>query len=251
MYIFTDRVLLNAYLEDRKNAFDGNSQHPRVSPSPPEHYPRQTYFDAAFYFPASENSQDVYEENGKYSRGIDAWYVFSPDLVRPQINQTVVMRGSTWIEGKYNIEEREVSWLNNKISLMSYDIYNVIPKGRYYTFSIKRIVDKDERTRKIFNILLNESFLVKSEYIKVLDDNIAYVYLGWMYSVTVDGGRTWNLWNAERDLPEWTCCNPGLIKEINLSIQGDGTMTLQPDPNNSGLNILLRTVDFGKHWKKE
>ena len=163
----------------------------------------------------------------------------------------MILRGATWREGKYNVETQEFPWQPGKITLTTYDIYNVEPSGRYYTFTVPRKIGDYETTSIIFNILLEEAVPFNSNQVKILSDKIAYVYLGWMYSVTLDGGRAWHLWDAERNLPEWKCCDPGLLREVNISDQGNGIMTLRPDPTKPESLVYLRTNDFGKSWKND
>src|SRR5262249_1169731 len=252
LIVFTEKDLLDAYLEDRKKPW-WESEIPREYRTPPPSPPpslgsRRTFYDAKFSVDPSEPL--LGEEDDKYSRGFNVSYSFPPDLTRPHIYKTVVLRGSTWTQGKYNLQTREFPWRTGKITLTAYDIYNVEPASRYYTFTMTRNVDDQERARIIFNILPDEAVPLSTNLVNIISDKIAYVYLGWMYSVTLDGGKTWHLWDAERNLPGWDCCNPGLIQEINLSDQGSGVMTLRPDPNKPESQVSLHTDDFGQHWKK-
>jgi hypothetical protein len=32
--------------------------------------------------------------------------------------------------------------------------------------------------------------------------DIGYVFMGFMYAVTTDAGKTWSVWSAEKDLPD-------------------------------------------------
>lgn len=84
--------------------------------------------------------------------------------------------------------------------------------------------------------------------VRFLSPQSAFVYIGWRYAVTTDGGKRWDVWNAERDLPGWQCCNYGLIKEIQLKPNGAGRMILNPIQDRRGEVPELVTSDFGAHW---
>jgi len=72
--------------------------------------------------------------------------------------------------------------------------------------------------------------------------------MGWMFAVTTDGGATWSVWDAKKDLPNWQCCNYGLIKDVRLDSKGTGVMILNPIPQRRGEVPELHTNDFGRHW---
>src|SRR5262249_16563172 len=133
LIVFTEKDLLDAYLEDRKKPW-WESEIPREYRTPPPSPPpslgsRRTFYDAKFSVDPSEPL--LGEEDDKYSRGFNVSYSFPPDLTRPHIYKTVVLRGSTWTQGKYNLQTREFPWRTGKITLTAYDIYNVEPASRY------------------------------------------------------------------------------------------------------------------------
>lgn len=254
--IFTERELLNAYLEERKTPWRGvdtprEFRKPAPPPPPALMKSRKTYFDAEFSIVPSESSIDPNKGDDISSRGYNVTYSFAPDLNQPHIRKEVVLRGATWRQGKYNIETQEFPWQAGTIKLTAYDIYNVEPSGRYHTFTVPRKIGDYETTSIVFNILLKEAVPLTTNRVKIFNDQIAYVYLGWIYSVTLDGGRSWHLWDAERNLPEWNCCDADLIKDISISEQGDGVMIILPDSRKPESLLYLRTRDFGQHWKKD
>ena len=253
MMVFTEKDLLNVYLEGLKRPrweSDVPLEYRRPLPTrPPSYGSRRNYHDAEFSQVPSEPSLHISKGDDIYSRGYNVTYIFAPDLSRPDIKKEVVLRGATWREGKYNVETHVFPWQPGEIKLTAYDIYNVEPPSRYYTFTVPRKVNNYETISIIFNILLEETVLVNSNQVKILSDKIAYVYLGWMYSVTLDGGKAWHLWDAERNLPGWNCCDSGLIRDVNISDHGNGIMTLRPDPNKPESLIYLHTDDFGQSWR--
>lgn len=68
------------------------------------------------------------------------------------------------------------------------------------------------------------------------------------YAVTTDSGRTWSVWDAEKDLPYRQHNLWPSIKEVHLDSGGTGNMTLQPLVDQAGTVPLLHTNDYGRHW---
>jgi hypothetical protein len=251
--VFTDQRLLAAYLKDRrKGPREPDPKGANATPaSSPWYYRRSTFSDARYSKIPSEPSLDPSKGDGRYSRGYNVTYLFAPDLTQPNVLKEVVLRGATWRQGKYNSQAREFPWQSSKITLTAYDIYNVEPSGRYHTFSITKHSNEGENGKIIFNILLSDPPSVSTNQVKILNDKIAYVYLGWMYSVSLDGGLTWHLWDAEKTLPSWECCDSGLIQDINIDNSGNGRMALRVNPNNLAELLYLYTNDYGQHWIKD
>jgi len=89
---------------------------------------------------------------------------------------------------------------------------------------------------------------IPREQVNFIDDQIGYVYMGWMYAVTTDGGRNWSVWTAERDLSNWKCCNYKLIRDVQLAADGTGKMVFNRVPGRQGEVPELRTRDYGRSW---
>src|ERR1051326_3412453 len=86
------------------------------------------------------------------------------------------------------------------------------PSGAYYVFESAPLHSGD--WNHITTFRHDDQIGIPRDQVRFVHDNIGYVFMGWMYAVTMDGGATWHVWNAEADLPNWQCCNHGLIKEI-------------------------------------
>ncbi len=84
--------------------------------------------------------------------------------------------------------------------------------------------------------------------VQFLNDRVGYLFMAWMYAVTVDGGATWSIWSAEKDLPNWRCCNYRLIQDVHIAPDGAGRMRLNPIPQRQGEVPELHTEDYGQHW---
>jgi hypothetical protein len=89
---------------------------------------------------------------------------------------------------------------------------------------------------------------IARDQVRFVNAQVGYAFMGWMYAVTTDGGRNWSVWNAEKDLPKWDCCNYRLISAVNIDVNGSGTMILNPIPQRQGEVRQLHTKDFGHHW---
>jgi hypothetical protein len=117
--------------------------------------------------------------------------------------------------------------------------------GAYYSFEA---VDDSNSKREIMTFRHDDPVPINKDGIVFVNDDIAYVFMGWQYAVTTDRGKSWQVWSAEKDLPGWKCCNYRMIQEVRLSPDGTGTMKLNPIPNRQGEVPELVTKDFGRHW---
>jgi hypothetical protein len=86
--------------------------------------------------------------------------------------------------------------------------------------------------------------------VKVVSDRTAFLYIGWVYAVTTDSGRTWHRWSAADDLAGWSCCNYGVIDSISIGPDGRGTMYLDLIEAAPGTVPELKTDDYGLRWHR-
>lgn len=121
--------------------------------------------------------------------------------------------------------------------------------GAYYVF--QSTVAGSNEWKEIMTFRHDDPNPIPREQIRFLDDQVGYAFMGWMYAVTTDGGQTWFVWDAKKDLPNWECCNYSLISEINIAHGGTGTMTLNPIQGRRGEVPELHTKDYGRHWSVE
>jgi hypothetical protein len=102
--------------------------------------------------------------------------------------------------------------------------------------------------RDITTFRHDDAVPIPRDQIRFVNNRVAFVFMGWIYAVTTDGGATWSVWDAGNDLPNWQCCNYRLITDVKLNVDGTGTMTLNPIQDRPGEVPQLRTKDFGRHW---
>jgi hypothetical protein len=144
------------------------------------------------------------------------------------------------------IESWEKSNQTFTVRVESHTEENAFLPGAYYVFH--SAPSGSDTWREIMTFRHDDPHLIPRDQVRFVNDRVGYVFMGWMYAVTADGGASWSIWNAEKDLPKWVCCNYGLIASINLQPDGTGTMILNPIPNRQGEVPQLYTKDFGQHW---
>jgi hypothetical protein len=118
--------------------------------------------------------------------------------------------------------------------------------GAYYVFMSAQAGSK--KWREIFTFRHDDPVPIPKEQVRLVGKGVGYVYMGWMYAVTTDAGKSWSVWDAAENLPEWSCCNYGLIASVGIEPDGKGTMILNPIQGRSGEVGQLHTTDFGRSW---
>ncbi|HBB87808.1 MAG TPA: hypothetical protein DC047_09355 [Blastocatellia bacterium] len=118
--------------------------------------------------------------------------------------------------------------------------------GSNYVFTSAKVGSDDWKEFMTFRH--DDPIPIPRQQIHFVNDKIAYVFIGWMYAVTTDGGSSWSVWNAENDLPGWRCCNYGLIQDLRVEPDGVGKMKLKPIMQRDGEVPELHTRDYGRHW---
>lgn len=102
--------------------------------------------------------------------------------------------------------------------------------------------------REIMKFRHDDPVPIPRDQVQLLNDKIGYMFIGWIYAVTTDGGKSWSVWTAEQDLRNWRCCNYKLIRSVQIALDGTGTMILNSIPDREGEVPELYTRDYGRHW---
>lgn len=118
--------------------------------------------------------------------------------------------------------------------------------GAYYRFEGASSGSDD--WREIMTFRHDDDPKIPRDQVRFVNDEIGYVFMGWMYAVTTDAGKSWSVWSAEKDLPDWQCCNYKLINDVTMGSDGRGVMRLSPSEGRRGEVAELRTNDYGRHW---
>jgi len=133
-----------------------------------------------------------------------------------------------------------------KIRISEYDEKGAYLTGAYYVFE-SAALDSDNWI-PIMTFRHDDQPGIPKDQVRFVDQQIAYAYMGWMSAVTKDGGTSWTVWDAKKDLPDWKCCNYGLIDDLKIALEGEGVMKLRPIHQRPGEIPELRTKDYGQHW---
>ena len=118
--------------------------------------------------------------------------------------------------------------------------------GAYYVFQFANL--GSDRWVEVMTFRHDDPVPIPRDAVRFVNERTGYIFMGWKYAVTTDGGVTWRVWNAEEHLPNWQCCNYGLIKYVRVEPAGTGEMILNPIPQRRGEVQALQTTDYGKHW---
>jgi hypothetical protein len=93
---------------------------------------------------------------------------------------------------------------------------------------------------------------IPRDQIRLMNDRVAYAFIGNYYMATTDSGRTWFVWDANTELPvEQIMDRYNLwpaVKTIEMQSDGAGRMTLYQYSNERERGPDLHTLDFGRRW---
>jgi hypothetical protein len=123
----------------------------------------------------------------------------------------------------------------------------VLIPGAYYEVHCR---DKGEEERVVFKLRHDDPLPIPRRQFRRINEQMALFFMAWKLIITVDGGRTWLEWDAERDLPGWKdyeTSNYRFIQDVSFSGEGIGTMKILPIrwPN----SLTLHSDDWGRTWK--
>jgi len=121
--------------------------------------------------------------------------------------------------------------------------------GAYYVFESSPA--PTDQWREIIVFRHDDPVPIPRNQVRFVNERIGYIFMGWMFAVTTNGGTDWSVWRADKDLPGWQCCNYKLIKDVTIAPDGSGVMTMSPIPGRRGEVPSLQTRDYGRHWLPE
>ena len=88
---------------------------------------------------------------------------------------------------------------------------------------------------------------IENRQIHFVNDQVAYMYMGWMYAVTIDSGLSWHIWDGNRvELFSKDRIGYSGIQTIIIDHNGQGKMLLQLIGFSNP--VELQTDDFGVSW---
>jgi|SRR5882672_628092 len=122
--------------------------------------------------------------------------------------------------------------------------------GARYVFQSAAVGSED--WHEIITYKADQVMSMPGDQIRFVLNHVAYVFIGNYYIVTTDSGRTWFVWDANKELPVeefmkrynlWPA-----IKEIDMQSDGTGKMTLYQYLDKRERGPVLLTSDYGHHW---
>ena len=122
--------------------------------------------------------------------------------------------------------------------------------GAYYVFQSSP-KESPDTWREVMTHRRDDPGPIPRQSVHFVNKNIAFIFIDWMYAVTVDGGSNWAIWSARDDLPKWECCDYRVIKDVTIASDGTGTMALEGLRDGQSEVRALKTRDFGRHWTQE
>src|SRR5947209_16599416 len=84
-----------------------------------------------------------------------------------------------------------------RVVVTAYAEKNSFVPGAYYSFEA---VDGSNNRREIMTFRHDDPVPINKKGIAFLYADIGYVFMGLLYDVTTDGGSSWHVWSADKDL---------------------------------------------------
>jgi hypothetical protein len=157
-----------------------------------------------------------------------------------------------WLNWRFSprigpVEETwETSNKHFKIRVDNHTEEHAFLPGAYYVFRAAPI-DSDA-WRDIMTFRYDDPGPIRRDQVQFINDRVAFIYMGWMFAATSDGGATWSVSDMCNNLPNGKGCNYRLISNVQLHADGSGTMSLDVIEDTGYHARQLRTTDFGCHW---
>lgn len=115
--------------------------------------------------------------------------------------------------------------------------------GAYYIFESSPLVDI--QWKKIMIFRHDDRIPIPREQVRFVNDQIAYLFMGWMYAVTTDGGTSWCVWKPGWKDGGWKRCAYGYVRDAVIDGNGTGVLELNADCASPS---QLYSKDYGRTW---
>jgi hypothetical protein len=138
---------------------------------------------------------------------------------------------------------------NFKVRVGAYEEKHPVTLHRFnYVFQTSTAGAND--WREVMDTWMDDDIPIPHDSVRFLSDNVGSISMGEIFAATTDGGRSWSVWDAKKEVPNWQCCNQAFIKEVHIASDGGGEMLLSPGFNQIPVT-KLHTKDFGMNWNPE
>ncbi len=86
-----------------------------------------------------------------------------------------------------------------RLRVTAYNEKNTFPAlgGGYYVFESAPV--SSDQWKEIMTFRHDDPIAIPKDQVRFLSDQVGYVFMGWLYAVTTDGGHSWSLWDASKD----------------------------------------------------
>ncbi len=187
-------------------------------------------------------------DSGYFGRsGDDELFFYKPDPVNSEESKTVILHGGMPSFSGRILDEWETSNGSMKIEARAYELPDAEVKRTYYSFTSVEVSTGNTRYDFI-KIRLDGASSIPRKQVRFVNEKTAYIFIGWKYAVTTDGGKTWSSWNAEKTLPDWENDKPQFIREVEIAPDGTGRMLIKPSSQLQNAKTF-QTKDYGKTWR--
>ena len=143
------------------------------------------------------------------------------------------------------------TWLTEnkafRIRVTSYEEKGANVSGTYYVF--ESTSKGSNSWHEIMTLRHDDRPDLPKHQMRFLNDETAYLFMEWMYAVTTDGGNSWSVWDATKDVGDWQWSKYGVISDVRIEPDGTGKMALNPIADSNRRVPDFRTTDFGRHWQ--
>jgi len=143
----------------------------------------------------------------------------------------------TWQVEEYGLRVRVTAYNeNNPFASVS---------GAFYVFESSS--PSREEWHEIFVFRHDDPVPINKRSVHIVSESVTYVYMGWIYAVTTDGGKTWSLWDSRDHNFVEPNFDYGVIETVDVGDDGIGKMLLRVFPSKNSCHTLV-TADFGRVW---
>lgn len=146
------------------------------------------------------------------------------------------------------MESRTFKGTSFEIQVTSNSRVFLLNAGPVYKFRSRLL--RTTRWNEILSFEHDDLIAIEDKWVHFVNDEIAFVYIAWMYAVTTDRGQNWSVWGAHRFRQIEAEIGYNLIKTVTLNSDGTGKMKMgfvAP----SGFEQILVTSDYGRSWHVE
>lgn len=87
---------------------------------------------------------------------------------------------------------------------------------------------------------------IPRQQVRFVSDYVGYVFMDYKMAITTDGGLTWSVWDAIKNLPDWKVTR-AVIQDVQIETSGKGIMKLASFTSHKPPGLY--TEDYGKTWQ--